>query len=66
MTDFWTAKRRAWLYGIATASVPVLTAYGFVTADNGGLWLMLVASILGTGSPALALKNVTPDAGVDE
>jgi hypothetical protein len=61
MTNFWTARRRAWFYGIATAAVPVLTTYGLVTADQGGVWLMLVAAVLGTGSPALALRNVTPD-----
>lgn len=61
--DFWTAKRRAWLYGIATAAVPVLTAYGLVTSNEGGVWLMLIAAILGTSSSALASKNVTPDEG---
>lgn len=62
---FWTAKRRAWLYGIATALVPVLTAYGVVTSDQGGVWLFLAAAVLGTSSPVLALKNLTPDASAE-
>lgn len=59
--NFWTAKRRAWLYGVATAIVPVLTAYGLVTPDLGGKWLSVIAAVLAVGSSSLALKNVTPD-----
>jgi hypothetical protein len=55
---FWTPGRRAWLYGVATALVPVLTAYGLVTPNMGGAWLMVVAAILSMGSSTLALKNV--------
>lgn len=59
--NFWTAKRRAWLYGIATAVVPVLTAYGLVTPDLGSKWLLVIAAVLSAGSSTLALKNVSPD-----
>jgi hypothetical protein len=55
---FWTPGRRAWLYGVATALVPVLTAYGLVTPDMGGTWLMVVAALLSMGSSTLALQNV--------
>lgn len=59
--NFWTAKRRAWLYGVVTALVPVLTAYGLVTPDLASKWLIVVAAVLSAGSSSLALKNVTPD-----
>ncbi|WGD38464.1 hypothetical protein [Lysinibacter sp. HNR] len=48
---------RRWIYGIAAALVPLLTAIGVLTAEHGGLWLSLVAAILGTGAPVLAGVN---------
>lgn len=48
-----TPQLRAWLYGIVTAIVPLLTIYGIVDQTAAPLWLALAASVLGT-STALA------------
>lgn len=53
------AKTRAWIYRIATAVVPVLTAYGVTEDGKAQLWLFLVAAILGTGTGALASANTS-------
>lgn len=61
MSRYLTARRRAWLYGITTALVPLLVAYDVITADVAPLWLTLGAAALGTLSPAIALGHLTPD-----
>jgi len=48
-----TPQVRAWLYGVVTAIVPLLTIYGIVDQSTAPLWLALAASVLGT-STALA------------
>lgn len=48
-----TPQVRAWLYGVVTAIVPLLTIYGIVDQSTAPLWLALGASVLGT-STALA------------
>lgn len=48
-----TPQVRAWLYGIVTAIVPLLTIYGILDQTAAPLWLALGASVLGT-STALA------------
>lgn len=58
--NFWTPNRRAWLYGVVTAAVPVLTAYGLVSPDEAAKWLGLVAAILSVSASSLALRNVPP------
>lgn len=52
-TSWLTPQVRAWLYGIVTAIVPLLTIYGIVDQTAAPLWLALGASVLGT-STALA------------
>lgn len=59
--DFWTAERRAWLYKVAVAAVPLLIAIGVVTGDMAQLILNVLAAILGVGASGMALTNVTPD-----
>lgn len=49
---------RKWVYGIALAVVPLLTAYGLVSEDHAPLWVSLVSAVL---VPSLALVN-TPAA----
>ena len=66
MANFWNAKRRTWMYGIAAAAVPVLTTYGIVTVEQGGVWLILVGAVLGTTTPALAMNHITPDEVANE
>lgn len=50
---------RRWAYGVVTAAVPLLVAYGVVEAEVAPLWVAAGASVLGTG---LAAAN-TPPAG---
>ena len=45
-----TPQVRAWLYGIITALVPILTVYGIVDQTSAPLWLSLAASVLGTAT----------------
>lgn len=48
-----TPQIRAWMYGIITALVPILTVYGIIDQSTAPLWLSLAASVLAT-STALA------------
>lgn len=58
---FWNAERRAWLYKVAVAGVPLLVAIGTVTGDMAQLILNVIAAVLGVGAGGMALTNVTPD-----
>lgn len=58
---FWTAERRGWLYKIAVALVPLLTAVGIVTQDTAQLILNVIAALLAVGAGGMALSNLTPD-----
>lgn len=58
---FWTAERRAWLYKVAVAAVPLLVAIGIVTGDLAQLILNVAAALLGVGAGGMALTNLTPD-----
>lgn len=58
---FWTAERRAWLYKVAVAAVPLCVAVGIVTGDIAQLVLNVIAAVLGVGAGGMALSNVTPD-----
>lgn len=53
-----TPQVRAWLYGIITALVPILTIYGIIDQSTAPLWLSLAASVLGT---ATALAHIPKD-----
>ena len=46
---------RSWLYGIATALIPLLSAYGVVSDQTAPLWIALAGAILATGT-ALAYR----------
>jgi len=58
---FWTAERRAWIYKIAVAAVPLFVSIGIVTGDTAQLVLNVLAAMLGVGAGGMALANVTPD-----
>lgn len=45
-----TPDVRRWLYGIATALVPILVIYGVIESETAPMWIALVASVLGTGT----------------
>lgn len=56
--DWLTPDVRRWLYGIATALVPILVVYGVIESSTAPMWVALVASVLGTGT---ALAHVPKD-----
>jgi len=58
---WWTAERRAWLYKIAVAAVPLCVSIGLVTGDMAQLVLNVLAAVLGVSATGMALTNVTPD-----
>jgi hypothetical protein len=58
---FWNAEKRAWLYKVAVAGVPLLVAIGTVTGDMAQLILNVIAAVLGVGAGGMALSNLTPD-----
>jgi len=58
---FWTERRRAWLYKIAVALVPLFVALGVVTEDIAQLILNAAAAVLAVGAGGMALSNMTPD-----
>lgn len=45
---------RKWVYGVALAVVPLLTAYGLVREELAPLWISLISAVL---VPSLALAN---------
>lgn len=47
-------QMRRWVYGIALAVVPILTAYGLISEDLAPLWISLISAVL---VPSLALAN---------
>lgn len=60
----WLSEKpqaRKWVYGVALAVVPLLTAYGLVSEELAPLWVSLVSAVL---VPGLALAN-TPGPGDD-
>jgi len=61
MDKFWNMQRRAWLYSIMVALVPLLVAVGLLTGETAQLVLNVVAAVLAVGGGGLALGNLTPD-----
>lgn len=53
--EFIPAAVRSWLYGIATALIPLLSAYGLISEQSAPLWIALAGAILATGT-ALAYR----------
>ena len=61
MSDWFTAKNRAWLYRIAIAAVALAAVYGILDPEKSAIWVSLIAAILGVAAPATALRHITPD-----
>jgi hypothetical protein len=59
--DFWTAKRRTWLYSVVTALVPLLLAVGVMTGEIAEMVLRVAAAVLAVSATGMALSNITPD-----
>lgn len=53
---------RRYLYQVATATVPLLVAYGIIDQQTAPLWIALAASVTATATAALH----TPKAGDSE
>ena len=60
MTRFDNQAVRQWLYGIVTALVPILIAYGVIESADAAIWVALAAAVLGTGT-ALTHTNTRRD-----
>lgn len=56
-----SAQTRTYIYGVAIAAMPILVAYGLLSADQAPQWLALAAALLAVVPPALAVRHVTPD-----
>ena len=66
MTEFFsTAAHRQWLYRIVIALVPLLVTLGLLTGDVAQDVLNIAAAVIAISAPALASKNITPDAEVE-
>lgn len=63
-TDLIPAPVRSWLYAIATALIPLLSAYGIISEQTAPLWIALAGAVLAT-STALAYRP-TRDQTQDE
>ena len=61
MDNFWTMKRRSYLYSVALSLVPMLVAVGLLTGDLAQLVLNVIAALLAVGSGTMALSHLTPD-----
>ena len=59
--NFWTMKRRSYLYSVALSLIPMLVAVGFLTGDVAQMVLNVIATVLAVGSGSMALANLTPD-----
>lgn len=47
-------KTRTYLYGVATAAIPILVILGAIDDGTATTWLNLAAAILGLGSAGVA------------
>ena len=55
LTELIPPPVRSWLYGIATAIIPLLSAYGVISDQTAPLWIALAGAIPAT-STALAYR----------
>lgn len=55
LTELIPPPVRSWLYGIATALIPLLSAYGVIRDQTAPLWIALAGAVLATGT-ALAYR----------
>ena len=55
LTELIPPPVRSWLYGITTALIPLLRAYGVISDQIAPLWIALAGAILATGT-ALAYR----------
>lgn len=58
-----TPEVRKWLYGVATAVMPLLVAYGVLESQQAPLWLALVASVAATSTALVHTNDQSNGAG---
>ena len=58
-----TREGRKWLYGVATAAVPLAVLYGAIAPEDAPAWLALAGALLGVAAPVMALTHLTPKEG---
>lgn len=58
---FLTAERRAWLYRMVVAALPLLVFYGVAAEEEIALWAGVIAAFLSTGTAALHTPTRTPE-----
>ncbi|WP_298634997.1 hypothetical protein [uncultured Mobiluncus sp.] len=54
------ARIRTWLYGIITAAIPLLSAYGVISEQMAPLWVALGAALLGSSTAFAYRPTRTP------
>lgn len=52
-----TPAVRRWIYGVATAALPLLVAYGILDAKDAPLWVAVAGSLL---VPGMAFVHTDP------
>ena len=57
MNAVLTPAVRRWIYGVATAALPILVAYGVLDERGVSLWAALLGSLL---VPAMAFVHTDP------
>lgn len=55
-----TREGRKWLYGVASAAVPLAVLYGAIRPEDAPAWLALAGAVLGVAAPVMALTHLTP------
>jgi len=55
-----TPARRRWIYGIATAVLPLLISLGWLDHEAAPLWLAVIGSVLVPGMAAWHTDPSTP------
>lgn len=57
---------RRWIYGVATAVIPLLIAYGVLDKATAPLWVALAGAIIVPGMAVAATVPATATAVVDD
>ena len=68
MDIFTDPTKRAYIYRLILAAIPVLVVVGVITNEDAAVWLGLVAAIFGAGGAGLATANTStkPPQSVDD
>lgn len=59
MKDIFAPATRRWIYGVASALLPLLITLGAITPEIAGDVLNVLAAVLAVGVSSLAASNTT-------